>query len=96
MVIYPEYIDLNYWAAQLVANYPNENLPILDNEDKWREWAMTVISSGTFAKVGIPAPFSIKEGSKKEEFSTWQEWAKIVYTNMMNEKFLDKGLNKIK
>jgi len=85
-IIWPEYIDLPHWSASLVADYPQEFLPILDNDNDWQEWGAIIVSTGVFARLGIPAPFSLEEGAKKQEFADWREWAKIVYNLMSNGK----------
>ena len=84
-VIYPEYISIKNWAAALVADFPNEFLPILQDEDKWKEWGTTVVSTGVFARLDIPAPFKIVEGKKKDAFKTWKAWAKVFYLQMSND-----------
>jgi hypothetical protein len=84
-VIWPEYISLKDWAAALVTDYPNEYLPLLEDENNWQEWGTIVISTGMFERAGIPAPFSIAQGLKKDNFENWQAWAKVVYTNLSNE-----------
>ena len=84
-VVWPEYIGLKDWAAALIVDFPNENLPILENEKEWQDWGVKVISTGVFAKGSIPAPFSVKEGKKSINFDQWQEWAKIVYNIMAND-----------
>ena len=85
MIIWPEYISLNDWAAKITEDYPNEIVPILTDEDKWQEWAAVVINTGIFAEAGIPSPFSIDSGEKEDNFNSWQEWAKVFYINMVNE-----------
>ena len=84
MIIWPEYIDIKDWAANLIVDYPNEYLPILEDADKWENWASIVAGTGVFARNDIPAPFSVTEGEKKQEFKDWQEWAKTVYNLMIN------------
>ncbi len=84
-VIWPERISLNYWASSLVSDYHNENLPILDSDENWQEWATIVANTGIFLKANVPAPVQIKDGQKKEIFSEWDKWAKIVYTIMSDE-----------
>jgi hypothetical protein len=85
-VIFPEYISLNDWAAALVVNYSEENLPILYDEEKWQEWGAIVTSTGAFARASLPTPVTVQQGTKKINFENWQEWAKIVYTLMANER----------
>jgi hypothetical protein len=82
MVIWPEYITLKDWAANLVSDYANEYLPILSNEEKWEEWGAIVAGSGTFSKANVPPPFEIYGARKKSSFKDWREWAKIVYANV--------------
>ena len=84
MIIWPEYISIKDWAANLVYDYPKEHLPILEDEEKWEDWAAIVAGTGVFARNDIPAPFSFEEGEKKQEFKDWQEWAKTVYNLMIN------------
>lgn len=91
-VIWPEYISLRDWSAALIADYPEENLPLLDNEDKWQDWAAVVCGSGIFERANIPSPFVIEEGRKKSNFAEWQDWAKIVYTNLANELDIPKSI----
>jgi hypothetical protein len=84
-VILPERITLNYWASCLVGDYPSENLPILQYDENWQEWATIVANTGIFLKARVPAPVIIKDGSKKELFKEWDKWAKVVYTIMSDE-----------
>lgn len=84
MIVWPEYIDIKDWAANLIVDYPDEYLPVLEDADKWEDWASIVAGTGVFARNDIPAPFSVTEGEKKQEFKDWQEWAKTVYNLMIN------------
>lgn len=84
MIVWPEYIDIKDWAANLIVDYPDEYLPILEDVDKWEDWASIVAGTGVFARNDIPAPFSVTEGEKKQEFKDWQEWAKTFYNLMIN------------
>jgi hypothetical protein len=84
MIVWPEYIDIKDWAANLIVDYPDEYLPVFEDADKWEDWASIVAGTGIFARNDIPAPFSVTEGEKKQEFKDWQEWAKTVYNLMIN------------
>lgn len=86
IIVYPEYISLKDWAANLVIDYPGEYLPVLANEDKWQEWGASVVSSGIFAKLEVPSPYSISQGRKTDAFPNWQEWAKVMYRILIDEK----------
>lgn len=83
-MVIPEYIELKYWAAQLIVDYPDEYLPVLSNEDEWPEWGAAVVASGIFARNNCPTPFTINEGRKKESFKDWKEWGRAVYISMLN------------
>lgn len=89
MIVWPEYIDIKDWAASLIADYPDEYLPILEDADKWQEWASVIAGTGVFARNEIPAPVTVESAGKKEEFGSWQEWAKTVYNLMMNSRDKD-------
>jgi hypothetical protein len=91
-IIWPEYIDLKYWAAAIVADYTDEILPILHDEKDWKDWGMVLCGTGIFAAANIPPPFSISGGEKKENFKSWQDWAKRVYSNMANELDIPKNI----
>lgn len=84
-VVWPENISLSYWAACLVNDYANEPLPILQYEENWQEWATTVANTTIFLRASVPAPLSMKGGTKKEIYKEWDKWAKIVYTIMSDE-----------
>lgn len=84
MVIYPEYISLRNFADALFINYPNEQLPILENEKDWVEWASVLSGTGIFLRNNVPTPVSLKEGKKEIYFDTWQDWAKALYITMIN------------
>lgn len=81
-VVWPFNIDIKYWAACLVADFPNENLPILENKDNWQEWGTIIAGTGVFQRANIPAPLSFKNGIKVEVFNEWEKWAKVVFTIM--------------
>jgi len=86
VMVYPRFISLKNWSASLIIDFPNDLVPVLENENKWEEWATQLISVGNFSKAGLPTPFTItQEGKKKPNFQNWEDWAKIVYSIMMNE-----------
>lgn len=79
-VIWPQNITLKYWAACLVSDFPAENLPILEDERSWQDWGTQVAATGIFQRASIPSPLTFTEGTKKEVFTEWDKWAKVVYT----------------
>lgn len=87
-IIYPDNISLRDWADNLVGDYPDDFLPILEGElgeEIWKPWGAIVASTGVFARAAIPAPFEMQDGVKKDNFSSWQEWARAVYAVVNNE-----------
>jgi hypothetical protein len=84
-IVFPEYISLTRWADTLVGEYPEEQLPILLDENKWAEWASEVAGTGIFSRSNVPKPIVLNLGNKKTDFSNWQDWAKVVYNIMFNE-----------
>jgi hypothetical protein len=84
-VVWPYNISLKYWAACLIADFPEEGLPILEDEANWQEWGTQVAATGIFQRAAIPSPLSFKKGNKEEVFTDWNKWAKIVYTIMSDE-----------
>lgn len=79
MRIWPEYIDLNYFAAQLVEEYPNQFMPTLLKDEDWPDWAAAVSATNLFSKANVPSPYTIKNNKKENTFASWQEWAKAAY-----------------
>lgn len=82
---WPEYISLTNWSGALSASFPSAQIPYLEDEKDWQEWGAAVVGTGTFAHSGVPSPFTIKQGAKKDDFKDWQDWAKVVYMIMNNE-----------
>ena len=83
---FPKYIGFQYWAATVVANYSNEPLPIPKDEKKWKEFGAVLASTGVFRLAGVPPPFAINKGRKKDNFNDWHQWASTVYKIMAVEK----------
>ncbi len=90
-VVQPSYISLTDWAATLVSDFGNENLPQLLKEDQWQEWGMILCNTGIFARANIPPPFVIAQGSKKQIYTGWSDWAARVYCLVNNELFIENS-----
>ena len=84
-IVWPEFITLKLWADTLCGTYSQEFLPVLKEEKDFLEWAAIVAGTGIFAQKGVPSPLSISSGKKQGSFSSWQEWAKKVYSIFINE-----------
>lgn len=80
-MIQPEYINLNNWAASLLVDYNQDNIPLLYDEKKWEIWAVDLINTAPFRGRSIPTPDTIKEDReiKYNQNEKWRKWARIVY-----------------
>lgn len=93
IMVDPRYISLKNWAASLIVDFPNDIIPVLEDENKWEDWAARVITVGIFSRAGLPAPFTITQpGIKKANFQKWEDWAKVVYSIMTNELNIPKNV----
>lgn len=72
-MIIPQYISLIDWANQLLIDFPADNLPILYNEDDWKEWGNDVIFAPSFESLNAP---------NTEFYDNWQTWATDLYSAM--------------
>lgn len=66
--------DLSTWAASIVVDFPQDNIPILKDMD-WKKWGNFLIQESTFADNGAPGPLS---------YSDWEPWAMAVFYSMAN------------
>ena len=64
--------DVVAWADRMVLEIEREvdNMPRLDDPEKWREWAESLW--GTPDASGQDAP-------RPDAFDTWQEWAERLF-----------------
>ena len=69
-MILPFYISLSDWAHSLLIDFPNDNVPILYNEEEWKEWGNDVTFCPTFEKTNAPST---------DFYNNWQEWALALY-----------------
>jgi hypothetical protein len=83
---FPKYISFKHWATIVITSYGNESLPIPKDETKWREFGAVLASTGVFRLAGVPPPFTINKGVKKNNFNDWRTWAESVYKIMAVEK----------
>lgn len=85
IIIYPEYISFRDFADRFCEEYVEAHLPIVQDENKWVEWAMAVAGNEAFTPFNIPSPASVgAQGTLNAGFKTWQEWAMGVYICLTN------------
>jgi hypothetical protein len=74
--VFPTNISFNYWASQLIVDFPESYLPVPpEKEEKWANWAEIVSTKSPFREKSIPSPFA----GKKIKYKSWEEWANILY-----------------
>ena len=67
MITLPIIIGLRDWADQIVLDLSiYGNMPQLDDETKWQEWAVSLCASADITSKNPPDALS---------FSDWREWA---------------------
>jgi hypothetical protein len=71
----PNYTDIEKWAKSLIIDFPNDNIPILSNGDKWRKWGDALVQENSFSANAAPTT---------KGFEDWQTWAYAVFKSMAN------------
>lgn len=74
-MIIPEYINLSDWADSLQIDFPDDNVPILIDQNDWKEWGESLIQCNSFELNEVTSPLS---------FDDWRSWAHAVYFSMNN------------
>ena len=69
----PRFMTLKNWAAALVIDFPDDDIPLLYNEKDWKNWGNQLVQCNTFAQNGCPGPGFYKD---------WQSWATHVFQVM--------------
>lgn len=82
-IVYPYGIDIIDWFDSLLIDFPKENLPVLRFPEEWQEVGSRIVGIGEFAKRICPSPLRIDEKGKSDNYSSWEEWAKDVYSIMI-------------
>jgi hypothetical protein len=72
-MILPKGVTLTQFAASLVVDFPNDNIPFLSNEDNWKEWGNRLIQEATFSGNGAPSTDGFKDKA---------EWAQALFKTM--------------
>jgi len=71
MIVNPNGINFVDWASSLVIDLPDLDIPVINDEDEWKQWALFVIEENKLGQFPLP-----------ENFSNWREWANYL-TNYM-------------
>ena len=71
----PTKADLKTWASSLIVDFPQDNIPILSDENDWERWGSILIGCQSFASNAAPPP---------RAYGDWRDWAINVYKVMNN------------
>lgn len=74
-MVIPKNITLSLWAASLIIDFPNDDMPILKDEKDWKLWGNFVAQGNSFLVNN--APFT-------GGYDDWRTWADNVYKAMLN------------
>jgi hypothetical protein len=66
-------ISLKLWADTIVRDFMSDNVPMLDDEENWREWGNRLVEEPSFAKAGCPPT---------DGFDNHESWAQAVCAAM--------------
>lgn len=70
----PQFTTLKKWADSLIIDFPSDNIPILQNEEKWKDWGDLLIQENSFSRSAAPGT---------RFYSDWEEWAMAVFYAMV-------------
>jgi len=73
-MVLPEMISFVEWAATLQVDFPNGNVPIIDDESEWQDWADRLLQTSPFDSAVVPDPSG---------FDDWRQWARW-FVDVMN------------
>jgi hypothetical protein len=71
----PKLATLKQWAASLIIDFPNDEVPLLQQEQDWREWGDALIQEGSFSRNGAP---------DTRLYQNWTDWAEVIFYAMAN------------
>jgi hypothetical protein len=71
----PEATDLRSWAASIIIDFPTDDIPILDNDENWKEWGDKLAGCTTFIENNSPSTHG---------YIDWKSWAERVFFCMSN------------
>ena len=72
-MINPQDTDLLRWADALIIDFPEDQIPVLLDENSWKSWGNEVIQSPNFFINNAPGTTAFKD---------WRDWARAVYSVM--------------
>lgn len=71
----PTYTSLIIWADSLFIDFPDDNIPLLVNENEWKTWGNQLILQDSFMENSAPPP---------DTYPDWKAWAQDICEAMAN------------
>ncbi len=71
----PQGLSLLFWADTIFVDFPNDNIPVLVDEDNWKTWGEDLVAATTFSINSAPSPAN---------YDDWHTWAQDIYYTMAN------------
>jgi hypothetical protein len=71
----PRSTTLFHWAHSLIIDFPRDNVPILKNENDWKNWGNILVQENSFSRSGAPGT---------QRYGDWRSWAEDVFHSMVN------------
>lgn len=71
----PTGVKPKIWFASLVIDFPNDNIPILIDDNDWKAKGSVLAQENSFAIQGAPSTFG---------FNDFEPWAIEVFNTMNN------------
>ena len=71
----PLHTNLLEWAASLIIDFPDDDIPMIFDEEQWQDWGSVLVQENSFAQVSAPNP---------NFYEDWNAWAIDVYYTMAN------------
>lgn len=63
------------WTLSLIVDFPDDDVPLLYSEDKWKEWGNELVQRTTFAQNGC---------SGTQSYDDKWDWAMSIFNSMAN------------
>lgn len=71
----PRNVNIYDWCSSLIIDFPADNVPILLDENEWKQWGNFLIEQKSFAINGAPTT---------GDYDDWQKWAQNLFAAMSN------------
>lgn len=68
-------VTVKFWMESLVIDFPDDNIPLLEDEKDWKDVGSFLVQENSFAIQGAPSPASYEKAS---------DWMLEVYKCMNN------------